>query len=138
VKERRLTLRHLLRCLKEYLLCERRHQIVIGNDLMTTHVKKWVELEKKVPFLRRQLKSFQANPTRLVVLLLVDEEVECEAKVLGTTNELCSRVPSCRNSSNHKNRFDFNSFTAGFEVSTKCWAVEDLLSEIGELRLTPC
>jgi hypothetical protein len=67
------------------------------------------------------------------MLLHVDEEVECRAKVLGMTNELCSCVPSCRNSSNHKNWFDFDTFTAGFEVSAKCWAVENLFSEIGEL-----
>jgi hypothetical protein len=70
---------------------------------------------------------------RSVMLLHVDKEVECGVKVLGATNELCSCVPSCRNSSNHKNWFYLDTFTAGFEVSTKRWAVENLLSEIGEL-----
>jgi hypothetical protein len=67
------------------------------------------------------------------MLLHVDEEVKCEMKVLGMTDELCCRVPSCRNSSNHKNWFDFDSITAGFEVRMKHWAVENPLSEIGEL-----
>lgn len=67
------------------------------------------------------------------MLFHIDEEVEREAKVLGTTNELCSRVPSRRNSSNHKSRFDFCSFTTGLEVGTKSWTVENLLSEIDEL-----
>jgi hypothetical protein len=67
------------------------------------------------------------------MLLHVDEEVECEAKVLGTSNEFCSRVPSCRNRSNHEKWFDFDSITARFEVSAKCRAVENPLSEVSEL-----
>jgi hypothetical protein len=67
------------------------------------------------------------------MLLHVDEKVKCKAKVLGTTDELCRCVPSCRNSSNHKNWFDFDLITAGFEVCMKHWAVENPLSEIGEL-----
>ena len=67
------------------------------------------------------------------MLLHVDEKVECKVKVLGTTNELCSCVPSCRNSLNHQKWFNFDSITAGYEVSAKCWAVENTLSEIGEL-----
>jgi hypothetical protein len=62
---------------------------------------------------------FEVNPTRFVVLLHVDEEVEWGVKVLSMTNELCSCVPSHKNSSNH-NWLDFNMFTAGFEVSVKC------------------
>ncbi len=67
------------------------------------------------------------------MLLHVDEEVECKTKVLDVTDKLCSHIPSYRYSSNHKNRFDFDSITVGFEVSMKCWAVENPLSEIGEL-----
>jgi hypothetical protein len=67
------------------------------------------------------------------VLFHVDEEVEGEAKVLGATNELRGCVPSCRHGSNHKDWFDFDPITAGFEVGAKSWAVENPLSEIGEL-----
>jgi hypothetical protein len=111
----------------------RREALAQGDDSLATHIKKRIKLKEEVPFLRRQLKLFEANPLRFVMLLHVDKEVECKAKVLGTTNEFGSHVPSCRNGSNHKEWSDFDPITAGFEVGAKCWAVENPLSEIGEL-----
>jgi hypothetical protein len=70
------------------------------------------------------------------MLLFVDKEVEREAKVLDTTDELRSRVPSRGDGPNHENRLNFGTFAAGFEVGTKRWAIENLLPKICELLLT--
>ena len=97
---------------------------------MTAHIEKRIELKKELPLLRRQLKPFEANPTRFVVLLHVDKKVECEVKVLCTTNKLRSCVPSCRNGANHESWFDLDAFAAGFEIGTQRRTVENPLSKI--------
>lgn len=76
-------------------------------------------------------KSYTAG---LVVLLFVDKENKCRAKVLGMSDKFRHCVPSCSNSPDHENRLDLDTFAAGFKISMKGGAVEYLLSEVGKLQ----
>jgi hypothetical protein len=81
----------------------------------------------------RQLKTFESDAARLVMLLFVDEEVEGGAKILSMSDKLCHCVPSCRYSPNHEKRLDLGTFATHFEVSSKGWTVEDFLAKIRKL-----